>query len=364
MISHSHGQPVAHFLALIPAHNEAATIDDTLTSLERQGLPPTWTVVVCDNCTDDTAEIAHRRGVRVFTTEGNTDKKAGALNQALAVLLPELEPTDHLLVMDADSVLAADFLETSRDILARNPDVGAVGGVFHGHSGGGLIGALQRNEYARYAREIHRKSGRASVLTGTGSVFRVSVLRDVAAARGGELPGIPGRVYDTLALTEDNEITLAIKTLGWRAVSPRRCRVTTEIMTTWGDLWKQRLRWQRGALENLRNYGVNRVTLPYVAKQVVMYLGIVAIALLLVGTVLFITMGDYGPPRGFWLAVTAVFVVERIVTVRRRGWRATLLAAPLVIEFLYDLFQQAVFVRAAFDAVFTRSTEWHHATDE
>ena len=41
-------------------------------------------VVVADNCTDDTAEIARQHGCEVFTTVSNTDKKAGALNQALS----------------------------------------------------------------------------------------------------------------------------------------------------------------------------------------------------------------------------------------------------------------------------------------
>ncbi len=37
--------------------------------------------------------------------------------------------------------------------------------------------------------------------------------------------------------------------------SPNGCRVVTELMPTWRNLWTQRLRWQRGALENLGAYG-------------------------------------------------------------------------------------------------------------
>ena len=36
----------------------------------------------------------------------------------------------------------------------------------------------------------------------------------MAAARGVFIPGETGRVYDTAALTEDNELTLALKSLG------------------------------------------------------------------------------------------------------------------------------------------------------
>ena len=109
--------------------------------------------------------------------------------------------------------------------------------MFYGEPGGGLVGALQRNEYTRYAREIARRKGRAVVLTGTASLFRVPVLRAVAAGRGITIPGRPGTIYDTQALTEDNEITLAVKTLGWATASPRSCGVLTEIMPTWSALW-------------------------------------------------------------------------------------------------------------------------------
>lgn len=53
-------------------------------------------VVVADNCADDTAEIA-LGPAEVFVTVGNTAKKAGALNQALASVSPRDE--DVLLVM-------------------------------------------------------------------------------------------------------------------------------------------------------------------------------------------------------------------------------------------------------------------------
>ena len=37
-------------------------------------------------------------------------------------------------------------------------------------------------------------------------------------------------MYDTYSLTEDNELTLALKSLGARLLSPKECRVRTELM--------------------------------------------------------------------------------------------------------------------------------------
>ena len=345
---------------VVPAHNEAATIGVCLASLAGQTVPPTAVVVVADNCTDATAEVARAAGARVVVTVDNADKKAGALNQALAGLLPTLQPTDVVMVMDADSWVDPVFLAVALQALAR-PGVGAVGGVFYGESGNGLIGALQRSEYARYAREIARRGGRATVLTGTATVATAAVLGQVAGARGLTLPGRAGYVYDTNALTEDNELTLAVKTLGWRAVSPRECRVTTEVMPTWSALWHQRLRWQRGAVENLRTYGCTRTTMPYIAKQATMHLGIAAVALFMAATALFGVLGLLSAPVGWWWALPALFVTERVVTVRGQGWRAMVLAAPIVVEFAYDVFQQAIYVVAAWHIITGRDATWHHA---
>ena len=55
--------------------------------------------------------------------------------------------------MDADSVLAPTFLAEAIGGTCGTA-IGGVGGTFTGRSGGGFVGMLQRNEYARYARDV------------------------------------------------------------------------------------------------------------------------------------------------------------------------------------------------------------------
>ena len=138
--------------AVIPAHNEAATIGETIRSLRHQERPPDRIIVVCDNCTDATAELAMLAGAEVVSTVGNTARKAGALNQVLAQVLPWLSPGDLILAMDADSSLSPNWLAAAAAILDADPRVGAVCGAFLGEAGGGVVGQVQRNEYCRYAR--------------------------------------------------------------------------------------------------------------------------------------------------------------------------------------------------------------------
>ncbi|MFY9916882.1 MAG: glycosyltransferase family 2 protein, partial [Mycobacterium sp.] len=248
---------------LIPAHNEEVSLPVTLEALRAQSRPPDRVIVVADNCTDRTVQIARDMGADVFETVGNVGKKGGALNQALAAMLPESDARDVVLVMDADTIAATRFVEVAAARLQDDHELTAVGGVFYGEDGHGLIGQFQRNEYARYSTQIRMRHGRVFVLTGTATMFRAQALLDVAAARGVFIPGETGTVYDTAALTEDNELTLALKSLGATMTSPKECTVTTELMPTWKHLWIQRERWQRGALENLSAYGITRATIRY-----------------------------------------------------------------------------------------------------
>jgi len=347
---------------LIPAHNEAASIGATLDSLGAQRPAPNSVVVVVDNCTDATEFVARTHGAEVFVTVGNTDKKAGALNQVLSGLLDGLGDNDIVMCMDADTVLDHGFLAAGVQRFTSDRALMAIGGLFYGEEGHGILGQLQRNEYVRYSREIRRRRGRVFVLTGTASMFRARALRTIAASRGGLLPGVHGDVYDTAALTEDNELTLAIKSLGGLMVSPSHCRVVTELMPTWRNLWTQRLRWQRGALENLGAYGPTPTMLRYWAQQLGIGYSVIALSsfwLLIIVTALTTDRWVWFP---FWLSVGSLFVVDRVVSAWRGGWKARLLAMLLIPELVYDMYLDVVYVKGIFDLTFARNARWGHVT--
>jgi cellulose synthase/poly-beta-1,6-N-acetylglucosamine synthase-like glycosyltransferase len=345
---------------LVPAHNEAAGIAETLQSLRSQSHRPDRVIVIADNCTDKTEDIALAEGAEVLRTAGNRDKKAGALNFALERILPETGQHDLILVQDADSQLAPDFIERAVSHLRTDDLLGAVGGIFQGAPGSGFVGHLQRNEYARYARDVERLHGKCLVVTGTAALFKAKTLLDVINARlAGTLPPGNGRggVYDTSVLTEDNELSFALLTLGYRIKSPADCTLVTEVMPTWRELWAQRLRWKRGAVENCVQYGWTAVTRPYWGRQALSITGVIVTALY-VGTIAFaLATGNGLHIQPFWLAVTGVFVIERVVTVRHRGWKY-MLAAATMYEMVIDLFLQAVHAKAYSDALFKKKKVW------
>jgi cellulose synthase/poly-beta-1,6-N-acetylglucosamine synthase-like glycosyltransferase len=358
------GRDALRLTVLVPAYNEELTIAATLKSLWGQDRPPDRVVVVADNCTDNTAEIAKGHDADVFTTVGNTEKKAGALNQALSEMFAHISARDVVMVMDADSVIVPAFLATAMGRLEEDPDLIAVGGVFYGEGGSGLVGQLQRNEFTRYQRLISRRRGKVFVLTGTASLFRTYALKAVADSRGRLLPGDPGQVYDTLALTEDNEMTLSLKSLGAKMVSPMECRVVTEVMPTWRALWRQRMRWQRGALENIGAYGLTRATLRYWLQQMAIGYGTIALNAYFLLLLITLLAADGFQLVWLWVLLGLVFVVERVVTVWPVGRRGRAIALPLVIELAYDVVQQAVYVKSLFDIATGRAAGWNYVPRE
>ncbi|HYO40741.1 MAG TPA: glycosyltransferase family 2 protein, partial [Nocardioidaceae bacterium] len=265
-------------------------------------------------------------------------------------------------VMDADTTLDDGFLEAAVARFTADRALMAVGGLFYGEEGPGLLRQLQRNEYIRYARDMRRRRGRVFVLTGTASLFRPVALRTVAASRSRTLPGVHGDVYDTAALTEDNELTIALKSLGGLMVSPAQCTVVTELMPTLRMLGAQRLRWQRGALENLGAYGLTPQTFRYWAQQVGIGYGVIALgSYLLLMTIALLAL-DHWVWFPFWIGVGVLFMAERVATVWKGGWRARLLAITLLPELLYAAYLNLVFVRGVLDILLGRQAGWRHLT--
>lgn len=133
-------------------------------------------------------------------------------------------------------------------------------------------------------------------------------------------------------------------------------------MPTWGDLWRQRQRWQRGALENIGTYGITSATSRYWIQQSAIGYGTVALSAFILLMVITLLCGvlAFFP---FWAAVGGIFWLERVTTVWRAGWKARGLAALLFVELGYDMFLQAVYVKSLVDIATGQAREWNHVAD-
>ncbi len=101
---------------LIPAYNEAESIENTIRSIFNQSLyrnqcGPKVEILVVDDCsTDNTAEIAESLGVKMIKTPTNTGTKAKAQNHAIFSLMDK-DPNHIIVTIDADTTLGEGALE-------------------------------------------------------------------------------------------------------------------------------------------------------------------------------------------------------------------------------------------------------------
>jgi cellulose synthase/poly-beta-1,6-N-acetylglucosamine synthase-like glycosyltransferase len=192
-------------------------------------------VVIADNCTDATEHIAKRYGAEVYKTEGNTAKKAGALNQALHLA----KGYDFILDTDADSIVDRHFVERSLALMEANSTVGAVSAregmrpLQPKHLGQRLVYAVVR--YQRYLWDSMRMEHPqdTTVVVGPAALLRTKALLEI----GG---------WDNDSLTEDLALSLDLRQAGWRTVLGTRCYVWSDSPLDIRGLFSQRVRWSRG----------------------------------------------------------------------------------------------------------------------
>ena len=332
--------------ALLPAHNEADVLPATIASLRAQTISPDRIIVVSDNSTDATVRVAEQLNVDVIETVGNTHRKAGALNQALATL----DRDGLVLVMDSDTELVPTWIETALTEL-DDPTVGAVGAVFRGDTPKSYLQLCQYLEWSRYAEQIER-TGKTFVLSGTAALIRWEALEDVRARFG--------HWYDTDTITEDSRLTLDLKMTGWKLRSRVELQATTETMPSVRMLWLQRRRWNLGAMQNVADLGFNRVTAPYWGQQVMLGLCVLLLWGLISLTVLALIIVGPTAPQLFWLSIGVVFIIERVLTVWDEPVRYRLFAALVVPELIYALILQTAYVAAVVQKITGSAGSWHH----
>lgn len=350
--------PSARVVAIIPAHNEEIGIAQTIDSLRRQTQAPDHILVAADNCTDGTVDIARAMGVEVLETRDNAAKKAGALNQGLALVLPELQPHDVVLMMDADSRLNHDFVAAGMAYFEHWPQRGGISGSYVAADHPSRVALLQKIEYTQGLRAVHRRAGRIHVLSGAATIFTVEALRKVAELRGTKvLPGVKGLVYDETSLTEDYELTVAMKRVGFDPRCAADCLVDTDVMPTWRDWQIQRLRWQRGTLETLFTYGFVEHTRKAWGVQLWTYFR-TTIPILMVIIWSYALSFEEIAFHPFWLLIIPVFMLDQLIATWQAGWRARIYATLIVPLWVYETYQSVAYWKALRLALRGGETEW------
>ena len=245
-------------LVLIPAHNEEATIGKNLNALLTQTRVPDRIVVIADNCTDRTEQIARRyRGVTVMRTVGNVERKVGALNQGW---LRWQAGYDYIAGVDADTVLAPDCLQALEEEMAETPRAGGVMAryTFEQRLGTSaparMLIRMQRLEFASWTADALRRNRKTYVLGGQATLFNAEALRAVADRNHTREP------WDTSTLVEDMQLTGDLQAMRYATNVSITARAYAGPMFTLRSLWAQRRKWDEGMVRLLVGSTVNKWT--------------------------------------------------------------------------------------------------------
>lgn len=234
--------------ALIPAHNEERAIYKTIKSLQSQTIKPQRIVVIADNCSDDTIKIAKFKGAEVFITKNNKNKKAGAYNQFLQSI--KNDEVDFLLLMDADTVVAKNAIEIGIKHF-KNKNVAAVcskAGVQAPNKKYNFIEkilyGLQKIEYGIYDSQRVQTIENIKVIHGMAALHRWKYLKNVG-------------MFNEDCITEDYYLTLMYKSMGYSVTLEIKMIAWTIVPVDIAELCIQRIRWNRGGVDALRDIGWN-----------------------------------------------------------------------------------------------------------
>ena len=162
-----------HLTALIPAHNEAAAVARTILSAQTAGCDRV--LVVADNCTDATAEVARAAGAMVVERADPTNRGKGF---AVGYGLEHVGDADTVLILDADCELARGSVEAYAAAFAA-ADAVQSGVIVRGGAGPSELVAAVGSVLDTDVSAGKARLGLSVPLRGTGMAFRTSLLRRV-----------------------------------------------------------------------------------------------------------------------------------------------------------------------------------------
>ncbi len=224
---------------LVPAYNEEEHVEECLESLLNQKYPSGKLDIIAinDGSTDSTLEKMKKYGDRIQIIDKENSGKASSMNYAL-----EQVDTELVGCMDADSFPCREFVKN-------------MVGYFEQEDVGGVTPAMkvlnprtwpQKIMWAEFIynvllRKMFSLFDSQWVMPGPGSLYRTETIKDL----GG---------WDEETLTEDMEIAFRMFKEGSKLKNSTNAYVETTSPPTLRGLFKQRIRWYRGYIQNALQY--------------------------------------------------------------------------------------------------------------
>lgn len=232
------------FTAIVPAYNEEETITATLASLINLDYPrrKKEIIVVNDGSADKTKEMAEKFIARhpqenITLISQENQGKGRAMNVGL-----EKAKGEFFACLDADSFIAENALKEMLPYF-EDKNVAAVCPLLKVKKPGSVLQKVQWVEYMinMFYKFLNAKLDCIHVTPGPFSVYRTKVIKEL----GG---------YDEKTITEDLEIAIRLQKHHYKIVQTFDAIVETVAPDTWKQLFRQRIRWYKGSIDNAIAY--------------------------------------------------------------------------------------------------------------
>jgi cellulose synthase/poly-beta-1,6-N-acetylglucosamine synthase-like glycosyltransferase len=239
-----------HFIILVPAKNEAATLPGLLKSIAAQDYPRAHyrAVVVADNCTDNTCEVALAHGAECIDKRlmDAHPCKGACMAYAAKLFMPQELPKDtYFVIIDADCELATGYLaEVNKQL---NGPLAA--SVLQSYRSVKNMNASVVASFDAASEEVRQlvvlgyrdMLGLNAFLHGSGTVYEKSVFFRMAARKGET--AAEDKEWNAWLLEE----RIAIK---WCPSA----RLEYNVYEKNAEFQKQRVRWVRGQFDTAKKF--------------------------------------------------------------------------------------------------------------
>jgi cellulose synthase/poly-beta-1,6-N-acetylglucosamine synthase-like glycosyltransferase len=338
---------------LMPAHDESPIIASSVRSVLPQLSKIDRLVVVADNCTDDTAEIAIREGAEVIERTNAKDRGKGfALDFGVRHL--ESDAPDIVLIVDADCHVADGSIDTLARYCERTHRPIQANYLMHAHEG--AAPNMRLAEFAwlvkNHVRPLGlRRLGLPCQLMGTGMAFPWQIIRDASLATG--------------HIVEDLKLGLDLARDGAAPLFCPDTLVSSNFPVSTKGVQMQRTRWEHGHLSVILSEAPSLVlgslksrSLDQLALALDLCVPPLAFLMLATGAIWILSVAMYffsGMLAPFAAATLAALLISASVIL---AWathgRQTISFSDLTLGFLYPLRKISVYI----GFLFSRQVEW------
>lgn len=230
------------FAVLMPAHNEAAIIHNTLTRLLPEVADPAQILVVADNCQDETAAIARRTGVTVLERQDEQRRGKGyALDYGLKALAAQ--GLDVVVMVDADCWVTPGTVQRIAQAAGQSGQPVQAVYVMESPPEPSLrdrVSAFALTVKNRVRASGLSRLGAPIMLGGTGMAFPWGALQAVELASG--------------HIVEDMKLGMDLAIAGYTTTLSLDAQVTGILPHDAAAATSQRTRWEHGHLQVLKAY--------------------------------------------------------------------------------------------------------------